>query len=377
MKKILLAPDSFKGTLSAIEVCRLIKARVQAHFPKAQVVSVPLADGGEGMADCFLYALGGQRVHLPAASPLGTPVDAYYGILPGGMTAVIEMAAAAGLSLAGENKRPDTATTYGVGELIADALRRGCTRILVGLGGSATNDGGCGAAAALGAVFLNAAGEPFVPVGGTLDKIAKIDLSGLNPALPDCALEVLCDVDCPLYGERGAALVFSPQKGADADMARMLDAQLRALSKRIEADLGVDVSEIPDAGAAGGMGAGMLAFLGARLVPGIETVLDIVGFDNMLSGADLVITGEGRLDSQSLHGKAVSGVAHAAKARGVPVVVLAGDIDVDMEALYAFGVTAALSTNRRAVPYGQAKLTCADDLSLTADTLMRLLRLRA
>ncbi len=377
MKKIILAPDSFKGTLSAIEVCRLMKERALAHFPRVLVVSVPVADGGEGMVDCFLVALGGQRVHLPVASPLGTPVDAFYGILPDGTTAVIEMAAAAGLSLAGGSKRPDTATTYGVGELIADALSRGCTRILVGLGGSATNDGGCGAAAALGAVFLNAAGEPFVPVGGTLDRIAKIDLSGLNPALKDCSIEALCDVDSPMYGETGAAIVFAAQKGADADMAQMLDAQLHALSKRIEADLGMDVSQIPGAGAAGAMGAGMLAFLGARLVPGIEAVLDIVEFDALLDGADLVLTGEGRLDCQSLRGKAISGVARAAKARGVPVIVLAGDIDADMESVYASGVTAALSTNRRAVPYEQAKLTCREDLSLTLDTLMRLLKLHA
>lgn len=372
MKKIILVPDSFKGTLSSKAICEILAQAAKTVFPQSQVLSVPVADGGEGSVDAFLSVLGGQRVPLTVTGPLGAPVEAFYGRVED--TAIVEMAAAAGLPLAESNPNPEVATTYGVGQLIAHALENGAQKLVVGLGGSATNDGGTGAAAALGVRFLDCSGHPFVPVGGTLGEITAIDLSGRLPALRAAEVTVMCDIDNPLCGPSGAAQVFAPQKGADAEMVRRLDEGLRHLAAVCSRDLGVDVLELPGAGAAGGMGAGMTAFLGRRLKMGIEAVLDTVGFDQMLEGASLVVTGEGRLDAQSLRGKVVSGVARRAARQNVPVVVIAGDIGDGIEPIYDLGVAGVFSTNRVAVPYSQAKGRAAEDLRLTAENLFRFMR---
>ena len=273
MKKVILIPDSFKGTMSSAEICTVMAQAVQEYYPDAQVHSVPVADGGEGSVDSFLQAVGGEKVSVPVKGPYFEEVPAFYGMLPDGV-AVIEMAAAAGLPLVGERLHAEQTTTYGVGELMAHALERGCKRLVVGLGGSATNDGGCGAAAALGAVFRNAAGEAFVPVGATLAEVAEIDLSGLHPALASAELVTMCDIDNPLCGPLGAAHVFAPQKGADPAMVELLDAGLAHLADVVERCTGRDIRQLHGAGAAGGMGGGMVAFFGSTLQMGIETVLD-------------------------------------------------------------------------------------------------------
>lgn len=372
MKKLILIPDSFKGTLSSTEICGILSQAAARFFPEAELLSVPVADGGEGSVDAFLSVLGGQRVPVTVTGPLGRPVAAFYGRV--GDTAIIEMAAAAGLPLAGDQLDPERATTYGVGQLMAHALQNGATRLLVGLGGSATNDGGTGAAAALGVRFLDAQGQPFVPVGGTLRDIAAIDLSGRLPVLETVRPVVMCDIDNPLCGPTGAAQVFGPQKGADRAMVQRLDDGLRHLAALCARDLGVQILDLPGAGAAGGMGGGMAALLGGRLERGIEAVLDTVDFDRMLDGADLVVTGEGKLDTQSLRGKVVVGVARRAARKQVPVVAIVGDIGDGIDAVYDLGVCGVFSTNRAAIPYAQAKPRAANDLRLTAENLFRFMK---
>jgi glycerate kinase len=346
---------------------------IRVHFPETEIISIPVADGGEGSVDSFLSAVGGKKVTVTVKGPWFEDLESFYGVLPDN-TAVIEMAAACGLPLVGENRNPGKTTTYGAGQLIVHAARSGCKRIIVGLGGSATNDGGCGAAAAAGVVFRDASGKPFIPVGETLDKIAGIDASGIDEAVAGAEIITMCDIDNPLYGPNGAAHVFAPQKGADQAMVEMLDKNLRHMSGMVKKDLRKDISGIPGAGAAGGMGGGMAAFFGSRLEMGIEIVLDVTGFDHLLEGADLVFTGEGKIDSQSLRGKVVIGVAHRAKKAGVPVIAIAGDIDDDIAGLYDEGVAAIFSINRKAIPFAEARLRCRDDLYLAMDNLMRLLK---
>jgi glycerate kinase len=254
VKKIVLIPDSFKGTMSSMEICTIMKETVLSHFPECGVLSIPVADGGEGSVDCFLNAVGGEKLSVRAAGPFFGEMDTFYGIVDGGKTAVVEMAACAGLPLAGENRNPMMTTSFGVGQIITSALERGCRKIILGLGGSSTNDAGCGAAAALGAKFLDKNGTEFIPVGGTLREIALIDLSGLHPALPEAELICMCDIDNPLYGENGAAFVFAPQKGADADMVRLLDEGLRHFAGMARGCLGKEVGTLPGGGAAGGDG---------------------------------------------------------------------------------------------------------------------------
>jgi glycerate kinase len=373
MKRIILIPDSFKGTMSSAEICSIMEKQIRGYYPVAELVSVPVADGGEGSVDAFLCAMGGEKVVVPAKGPYMEDREGFYGLVDHGAAAVIEMAACAGLPLAAGRLRPDKTTTYGVGLLIADAAKRGCKKIIVGLGGSATNDFGAGAAAAAGVRFLDTEGKAFVPVGGTLSRIAAIDTSGLPGELRSAEIITMCDIDNPLYGPRGAAWVFAPQKGADAAMAEFLDGQLKAVSETVIRELGIDVSLLPGAGAAGGMGGGMAAFFGSRLQMGIEAVLDTVNFDRLLPGTDLVFTGEGRIDSQSLRGKVVIGVARRAKKRAVPVIAVVGDIGDGIEGAYGEGVSAIFSINRRAIPFEEARTRCKEDLGLTMDNLLRLL----
>ena len=373
MEKILLVPDSFKGTLSSRQVCQVMAGQLRRFFPQAQVKSIPVADGGEGSVEAFLAAAGGERRTRTVTGPFGEPVEAFYGILGDGRTAVIEMAACAGLPLAEGRLNPERATTYGVGELLLAAKEAGCTKAILGLGGSCTNDGGVGAAAALGAKFTRADGAAFIPTGGTLGEIAALDVSPVAQALQGMELTAMCDIDNPLYGEAGAAAVFAPQKGADAAMVARLDAGLRHLGQVSARCLSRDFSHLPGAGAAGGLGFGMAAFCGAQLRMGIDAVLDAVGFDSLLPGTDVVFTGEGKIDSQSARGKVVSGVAARCRKAGVPVVAVVGQIGQGFEEMYQQGLTAVFSINRAAQPFAESRFHAGENLALTMENIARLL----
>lgn len=373
MEKILLVPDSFKGTLSSRQVCQVMAGQLRRFFPQAQVKSIPVADGGEGSVEAFLAAAGGERRTRTVTGPFGEPVEAFYGVLGDGRTAVIEMAACAGLPLAEGRLNPERATTYGVGELLLAVKEAGCTKAILGLGGSCTNDGGAGAAAALGAKFTRADGTAFVPTGGTLGEIAALDVSPVAQALQGMELTAMCDIDNPLYGEAGAAAVFAPQKGADAAMVARLDAGLRHLGQVSARCLGRDFSHLPGAGAAGGLGFGMAAFCGAQLRMGIDAVLDAVGFDSLLPGTDVVFTGEGKIDSQSARGKVVSGVAVRCRKAGVPVVAVVGQIGQGFEEMYQQGLTAVFSINRAAQPFAESRFHAGENLALTMENIARLL----
>lgn len=373
MEKILLVPDSFKGTLSSRQVCQVMAGQLRRFFPQAQVKSIPVADGGEGSVEAFLAAAGGERRTRTVTGPFGEPVEAFYGILGDGRTAVIEMAACAGLPLAEGRLNPERATTYGVGELLLAAKEAGCTKAILGLGGSCTNDGGAGAAAALGAKFTRADGAAFVPSGGTLGEIAALDVSPVAQALQGMELTAMCDIDNPLYGEAGAAAVFAPQKGADAAMVARLDAGLRHLGQVAARCLGRDFSHLPGTGAAGGLGFGMAAFCGAQLRMGIDAVLDAVGFDSLLPGTDVVFTGEGKIDSQSARGKVVSGVAVRCRKAGVPVIAVVGQIGQGFEEMYQQGLTAVFSINRAAQPFAESRFHAGENLALTMENIARLL----
>ena len=369
MKKVLVISDSFKGTLESGRIAAVAAEQIRAVMPQCRVLGFPVADGGEGTVDCFLQALGGERVCVDVTGPWDEPVTAAYARI--GDTAVVEMAAAAGLPQVGTRLDPSHTTTWGVGQLMRHALEHGAKKLILGLGGSATNDGGCGAAAALGVRFLNAAGAELRPVGATLQDIAHVDCAKAKALLAGAAVEVMCDIDNPLCGARGAAAVFGPQKGADAAMIARLDAGLRHLADVLERDLGVSVADVPGAGAAGGFGAGAAAFFGAQLRPGIEVVLDMIGFEKELDGCDLVITGEGRIDGQSLGGKVPVGVARRARKHGVPVVAIVGVEGDGAEAVYDAGVTAIFPTNRAGLPFAQLAPRAERDYARTVADVMR------
>lgn len=374
--KFITAPDSFKGTMSSTEVCAIMEKAILSVFPGAQVLNVPIADGGEGTVEAFLTALGGTWAEKTVTGPLFSPVKARYGLLPGGKCAVIEMAAASGLVLAEKSKNPLETTSFGTGELVADALHKGCEKIVLGIGGSATNDGGAGLAAALGVRFLNREGQSIPLNGGGLSALCTIDASGLDPAVKNCEILVACDVDNPLCGQNGASYVYGPQKGADSGMVRLLDSNLSHFADVLQKTAGNDVRNIPGTGAAGGLGASAIAFLGARLLPGIEIILDMVGFEGLLHGASLVFTGEGKIDGQSLRGKVPVGVAKRAKAKGVPVVAVVGDVGDGCEGVYEAGIDAVFSINQKAVPFEEARKTSRQDLARTMENLLRLYRLQ-
>lgn len=371
MKKCVVVSDSFKGTVSSREICAIAQQVIPRHFPACEVVCIPVADGGEGTVDCFVQAMGAKRVGVTVTNALGEKSAAAYARL--GELAIIEMAAAAGLPQVGALRCPGTATTYGVGELIAHAVDSGCRKILLGLGGSATNDGGCGCAAALGVRFYDADGQSFVPVGDTLGRIARIDTAEAEALLRSVEITVMCDVTNPLYGPTGAAYVFAPQKGADAEKVKSLDAGLRHFGDVIRSQYGLDVGAMPGAGAAGGMGAGCVALLGGTIQSGIDAVLDVTGFDRQLEGADLVITGEGSIDSQSADGKVVSGVARRTKAKGVPLIAIAGGIADSAGAVYDIGVSAMFSTDRAALPVDMLGARSPGDYEATLSDIMSLI----
>lgn len=334
--RIVLAPDSFKESLTAQEACRALEDGLREALPEATFTRVPMADGGEGTVQSLVDATGGRFVTTRVTGPLGDPVDATWGVLGDGETAVIEMAEASGLALVPRARRdPRRATTFGIGELVRAALDAGVRRLVVGLGGSATNDAGAGFAQALGVRLLDADGGDLAPGGAALARLARIDASALDPRLSRLEVEVACDVTNPLCGLAGASAVFGPQKGADPDGVAELDAALATFGERVRADLGRDVTTTPGAGAAGGLGAGLLALTHATLRPGIDIVIDHTQLEAAVREADLVVTGEGRIDGQTRYGKTPWGVAQVARRHGVPVVAIAGSLGDGAEQLYA------------------------------------------
>jgi len=339
MRQILIAPDSFKGSLSASQVCDAVEAGIRRVLPGAEIVKVPMADGGEGTVQALVDATGGKLVTQEVTGPMGERVEASFGLLGDGESGVIEMAAASGLPLVPPEKRnPLFTTTHGTGELILAALERGRRRLIVGIGGSATNDGGAGMAQALGAKLLDADGRDIGLGGGALAALDSIDVSGMTLLLAEARVQVACDVTNPLCGPEGASHVYGPQKGATPAMVAQLDANLAHYAELIRRDLGREVGEMPGAGAAGGLGAGLVAFCNAELKPGIELVIDAVKLEETMQRADLVITGEGKIDAQSAFGKTPMGVAELAQRLGVPVVAIGGTIGEGAEGLYEHGV---------------------------------------
>ena len=376
MKKCIVISDSFKGSLSSGEICDIARACFAEVLSDCELTAIPVADGGEGTVDCFHQVCGGELVPVTVQGPFGQDMEAAYLRLDGNR-AVIEMASSAGLPLVGDRRDPRITSTYGVGQQIRHAVEQGSTQILLGLGGSCTNDGGCGCAAALGVRFLDRAGQAFVPTGGTLDQIAHIDVSGARQLLQTVKLTAMCDIDNPMHGPTGASYIFGPQKGADPAMVEFLDGQLKALDAVIQRELHRSVADVPGAGAAGAFGAGILAFLDGTLCPGIEAVLDLVDFDGKLKDCDLVITGEGRFDSQSIRGKVVSGVSRRAKRQGVPVAVIAGSVAEDVESVSAdpdSGVTAVFSINRQAMDYSESRPFSRRNYRYTLENLLRLMK---
>ena len=336
--KIVIAPDSYKGSLTAKEACDAMKRGVLKAVPDAEVVTVPMSDGGEGTTRSMVDSLGGTMIECEVRNPLGIPTTATYGILSDG-TAVIEMAEASGLTLISKDKRnPMKSTTYGTGEMIKDALDRGCRNFIIGIGGSATNDGGAGMAQALGYLLLDGKGRQISFGGAGLSEIETIDKSQADPRIGESRFTVACDVDNPLCGENGASNVFGPQKGATAEMIGILDKNLSHFADVIQKDMSIHVKNMPGAGAAGGLGAGMLAFLNASLKRGVDIVIDAVKLKNLLDGADLVITGEGSCDFQTVNGKTPYGVAKAAYEQGIPTIIITGQIGKGTEVLYRYGV---------------------------------------
>lgn len=339
--KVVVAPDSFKGSLTADAVALAMEDGIRRVLPDCLVVRVPVADGGEGTLAALLASAGGRLVEREVTGPLGERVKAVFGVLADGITGVVEMAQASGLTLVPAHRRnPLRTTTFGTGELIRAALDEGCRRLIVGLGGSATVDGGTGMAKALGVRILTADGEEVEPGGGRLRDIATIDVSGLDPRVRSTEVVIAADVDNPLTGPRGAARVFGPQKGATGPMVDILEEGLAHLGQVIERDLGVPVAERPGAGAAGGLGAGLMAFLTGRMERGIDVVLEAVRFREKLAGASLVITGEGQMDGQTVHGKAPWGVAQAAREHGIPVLGIAGSLGENALSLHQHGFCA-------------------------------------
>ncbi len=373
--KFVIIPDSFKGTLSSLQICKITAEKIREHFPNSEIVEIPVADGGEGSVDAFLSAVGGEKIKVKVKNPYFENMESYFGLIDGGKTAVIEMASCAGLPLVEKRPNPRLTTTYGVGELMLAAAKRGVKKIIVGLGGSATNDGGCGAAVAAGAKFYNKMGQEFIPVGGTTIDIDRIDFSELDEAFRNIEIVAMCDIDNPMYGPSGASYVFAPQKGADENCVKELDQGIKNLSKVIEKTIGKDISKIPGTGAAGAMGAGMIAFFDAKLQMGIQTVLEAVQFDQEIADADYIFTGEGKLDSQSLRGKVVMGVGKRAKQQGKKVIVITGGAeDKEIEQVYDMGVTAVIPINRLPQDFSISRQYSTENLSYTVDNILRLLK---
>ena len=372
---IILAPDSFKESLTAQQVCVAMQAGLEQEFPDARYVHVPMADGGEGTVQSLVDATGGTVRRARVTGPLGGAVEAVFGILGDGETAVIEMAAASGLELVPTADRDiRCATTYGTGELISVCLDQGARRLVLGLGGSATNDGGAGMAQALGAQLLDRSGRPLPLGGAALANLARIDVSGLDPRLRDCAIEVASDVTNPLTGPTGASAVYGPQKGATPADVTELDAALGHYADIVRRDLGRSVGQVPGAGAAGGLGAGLLAFTPARISSGIDIVIRLTGLVDHVAGADLVLTGEGRMDGQTRFGKTPFGVASVARATGTPVIGIAGSVGEGVEELAEY-FDAIIPVIGRVAPLSEVLAEAASNVERTCANVGRLIAL--
>ena len=374
MKKCIVVSDSFKGTLSSSQICEIAQRVIPPFFPEAQLITIPMADGGEGTVDCLISALGARPVTVTVSGPYTEDVEASYALYGG--SAIIEMASCAGLPLVGSRKNPALTTTFGVGELISHALSMGAKHIFLGLGGSATNDGGCGCVAALGVEFFNAAGTSFIPCGATLKDIARADFSKAREKLKGVGITVMCDVENPLFGPQGAAYVFGPQKGADEEMVRLLDEGLVNLNNVIRSSTGYDMANVKGAGAAGGMAAGVIAFLGGTICPGIDAILALTGFEKQLEGADMVISGEGRLDSQSFSGKVISGVSRRTMEKGVPLYLIVGTDETSGEDLSSLGISAVFETNRSHLPFEEIVPYAEPDYASALEALMRYVKIQ-
>ena len=374
--KVVIAIDSLKGSLSSMEAGTAIKDGILAAKPDAEVIVKPLADGGEGPTDALIEGMNGERIDLTVTGPMHTPVDAYYGYLKDTNTAVMEMASAAGITLVPDSeKNPLLATSYGVGEMINDAIQRGCRNFIIGIGGSVTNDGGIGMLKALGVRFLDENGEDAGEGGQALAKVARIDVSGMNPLLKECHIQVACDVNNPLCGENGSTYVYGPQKGVTEDMKKTLDEAMAHFARVTSETLENDYMNTPGAGAAGGLGYAFLAYTGAALTPGIELILDAVGLEEELSGADVVVTGEGRLDFQTAMGKAPVGVARLAKKYNAKVIAFAGSVTKEATACNKEGIDAFFPILRGVCTLAEAMdpVTARNNMTATVEQVFRLL----
>jgi glycerate kinase len=376
--KIVIAPDSFKESLTAMAVANEIEAGFREIFPDAEYRKLPVADGGEGTVQAMIDASGGKLVALNVNGPLGEPVAAFYGLMGDGQTAVIEMAAASGLELVAPAQRnPLLTTSFGTGQLIRHALDAGARRFVLGIGGSATNDGGAGMLQALGGRLLDATGADLAVGGGALSMLDRIDVSGLDARIKDCTFDVACDVNNPLVGPQGASAIFGPQKGATPEMVARLDDNLRHYARIIAKDLGHEVAEVPGAGAGGGIGAAMMVFLGGRLRPGSEIVTDAVGLDAAVADADLVLTGEGRIDGQTIQGKTPVGVARVAQRRGKPVIAIGGSLGNGAAAVHGYGIDAVFGSVSRPCTVEEALANAAANVRSAARNIAATLRLGA
>lgn len=374
--KVVIAIDSLKGSLSSMEAGMAIKDGILAAKPDAEVIVKPLADGGEGTTDALIEGMNGERIDLTVTGPMHTPVDAYYGYLKDTNTAVMEMASAAGITLVPDSeKNPLLATSYGVGEMINDAIQRGCRNFIIGIGGSVTNDGGIGMLKALGVRFPDENGKDAGEGGQALAKVARIDVSGMNPLLKECHIQVACDVNNPLCGENGSTYVYGPQKGVTEDMKKTLDEAMAHFARVTSETLENDYLNTPGAGAAGGLGYAFLAYTGAALTPGIELILDAVGLEEELSGADVVVTGEGRLDFQTAMGKAPVGVARLAKKYNAKVIAFAGSVTKEATACNKEGIDAFFPILRGVCTLAEAMdpVAARNNMTATVEQVFRLL----
>lgn len=375
--KIVIAPDSYKESLTAMEVATAIEHGFKEVMPNAEYIKLPMADGGEGTVQSLVDATNAHIVTAKVTGPLGETVEGFYGLLGDGFTAVIEMAAASGLHLVEPNKRnPLLTTTFGTGELIKQALNSGVKHIILGIGGSATNDGGIGMAQALGVHFYDKSGAELGSGGGALSELARIDLSGMDKRLADVKLEVACDVDNPLCGPKGASHVFGPQKGATPEMVEQLDTNLAHYAEVIRQTTGKNVINQAGAGAAGGLGAALIGLLNAKLRAGINIVMDFVNLEQEIRDADLVITGEGRIDSQTIHGKTPIGVARVAKKYHLPVIGIAGSVSKDCHVVYEHGIDAVYSVVLGATDLSTALKDAKSNIEITARNIAKVLTIK-
>ena len=372
--KIVIAPDSYKGSIYASDAARAMADGVRRVLPDAEVVLVPVADGGDGTLETLVETSGGRIITSDVTGPLGETVSAEWGAMGDGVTAVAEMARTSGLALVRlEDRDPLNATTYGLGEVILEALEAGYRRFILGIGGSATNDAGAGMAQALGVRLLDADGAELPPGGAALARLDRIDASGLDPRAAEAEFDVACDVNNPLTGPEGASAVYGPQKGATPDIVEQLDAALANFAQVVMRDLGADVNDVPGSGAAGGLGGGIMAFLGGRLRPGVDIVLDTVDLASRLDGADLIITGEGCMDFQTVYNKAPIGVARLAGERGIPVIGVSGSLGDGFTDVHEHGIAAAVAITHAPMTLDEATDRVAELIASATEQAVRLI----